>query len=296
MTKFESKENLLKGIEQHFSQLNSGQLTLEELENLVGQTRELYERALILRFKTYEEKVFGEAKEVLEETSSLQSEAMEPEATLENEIEHINKQHDEEKQELFSDEPILDFDLFDEEEIKPIVLEESVTLHEHLTPIEEAIAHDKTQIQDESFEVDLVESAPEMEIIEMDEIAEPAETPSIKNENPIDSSQENNATKQETEEVFKAILIQDDSMASRLMLSKLDTLIGSFGFNERFQTVQELFGGSNDDFNQALTVLDQLPNFDEAKKQLLFYIHLHKWDLSAQTTIDFIQKIQRRYS
>lgn len=296
MTKFESKENLLKGIEQHFSQLNSGQLTLEELENLVEQTRELYERALILKFKAYEEKVFGEAKEVLDETPTIQQEQTEAESQLENEIEQLNEQHEEEKQELLSDEPIFDFDLFDEEEVKPFVLEETTTSHEHPTPIEEAMAEDKTQIQDESFEVDLVESSPEMEIIEMDEIAEPVETASKQTETPIDASQENDATKQEIEEVFKAILIQDDSLASRLMFSKLDTLIGSFGFNERFQTVQELFGGSNDDFNQALTVLDQLPNFDEAKKQLLFYIHLHKWDLSAQTTIDFIQKIQRRYS
>lgn len=292
MTNFESKETLLKEIEQHFLQLNSGKLTLEELEKLVKQTRELYERALILRFKAYEEKVFGEAKEVFEKQNTEQQETIEIESQYRAETEAESKQNTVLNQE---DEPVFDFDLF-EEEVKSFILDEPASSHEHPTPIEEEIAENNTQIQDESFDLEPVEERPEIEIVEMDEIAEPVEAPIIQTETPLASNQENDATKQEIEEVFKAILIQDNSLASRLMFSKLDALIGSFGFNERFQTVQELFGGSNDDFNQALTVLDQLPNFEEAKKQLLFYIHLHKWDLNSQTTIDFIRKVQRRYS
>ena len=67
MTKFESKEELIKGIESTFNLLDIGKLSMEDLENLVVQTKELYERAIILRFKAYEEKVFGEIKEVIED-------------------------------------------------------------------------------------------------------------------------------------------------------------------------------------------------------------------------------------
>jgi len=73
-------------------------------------------------------------------------------------------------------------------------------------------------------------------------------------------------------------------------------LIGSFGFNEKFQCVQELFNGSSDDFNQALEILDNQNNFQEAKKQLMFYVHLNKWDLESEVVIEFIRKVERRYN
>jgi hypothetical protein len=39
--------------------LKNGQLTEEELAQFVEDSKELYEKAIVLRYKAYEEKVFG---------------------------------------------------------------------------------------------------------------------------------------------------------------------------------------------------------------------------------------------
>ncbi len=95
--------------------------------------------------------------------------------------------------------------------------------------------------------------------------------------------------------IFDKILKQDDSLASRLMLSKLDTLIGAFGFNEKFQCIQELFKSSSEDFNQAIMILDNLQSFDEAKNQLEYYVHLNNWNLESEIVGEFIRKVERRF-
>ena len=60
MANLSTIETRLQAIEETFSKLNHGTLTREELEELVVNTQELYERAIILRYKAFEEKIFGE--------------------------------------------------------------------------------------------------------------------------------------------------------------------------------------------------------------------------------------------
>jgi hypothetical protein len=97
-----------------------------------------------------------------------------------------------------------------------------------------------------------------------------------------------------TVSIFKSILDSNDN-STHLFISKLDTLIGAFGFNEKYQCIQELFNGSSEDFNQAIDVLDALSNFQEAEKQLEFYVHLNKWDLESEIVAEFVRKIERRF-
>jgi hypothetical protein len=288
MSNFETKEELLKSIENYLINIDEGILTLKDLEHLVDKTKELYERAIILRFKAFEQKVFGNdiTTEVTEEKiTPLETEHQETaieETTSEKETGNILTENT-------NPEPVFDFSIFENEDEKPI------------DEVESQINESNNSIIDEKND-DLIDSVDNEEVVEglnsenensdqqtLEEKKESHESQHIESEH-IDKSN------QEIEDLLKNILVKDDSLASKLMFSKLDTLIGSFGFNERFQTVQELFNGSNEDFNQALTVLDQFQNFDEAKKQLLFYIKLKNWNLEQQICVDFIQKVQRRYS
>jgi hypothetical protein len=406
MTKFVSKEEILKDIEHSFNLLNEGKLELNELELLVDKTRELYERALILRHKVYEEKVFGEVKEVLEDNTDrfigddscirnvikavideeelLSSETGDLNDELSNQLNNnyldnnINN-NIEQKQTHFStslsieqipNEPIFDFDIFNEKvenefvELNDEISDELSDDENVINVNNEFITEDdssankevdssiKTEDDDdlEDKEIDINEEeiniGIEKEIIqdEIDFISKiehnaslnPEENNNIDDKidvNPFESEDElilkendfeslNNHEEDEIDlnqdeiqeielnkaemeieqsnleidDVFSSILIKNDLLSNRLMYSKLDSLFGAFGINEKIQMVEELFNGSNDDFNQALIVLDQAANFDEAKKQLLFYKHLNKWNIENQTTIDFIQKIQRRFS
>jgi hypothetical protein len=60
MSNLHSIETRLKAIQQLIGKLNQDSLSSDELEELVGYTRELYERSVILQYKAYEEKVFGQ--------------------------------------------------------------------------------------------------------------------------------------------------------------------------------------------------------------------------------------------
>jgi hypothetical protein len=262
MSEFGTKEEIIKSIENHFLQMESRKLSMQDLEELVSQARELYERTLILRYKAYEVKVFGELREVLEveipaeKVVEVISEEEEIEEETQEEISaDIEITKEEEK---VSDEPIFDFDVFDEK------IEEK----------EEVISESIPEIKEEKVEA--------QEIVEdlIDTKLEPTRS---------------FLTQTESSDIFNKILESDNSLGSLLMSSKLNTLIGSFGFNEKYQCIQELFNGSSEEFNQAIDLLDNLDNLDQAKNQLEFYVDSNSWDLESELVAEFVTKVARRY-
>lgn len=244
MSKLGTKEELAEAIKMHFSNMQNGKLKLEDLELLVEQTRELYERSLVLRYKAYEEKVFGEVSHK-ESVSELEQTTVDEEQISESEPEMNSTEEGED--------PVFDFSLFEEgEETK----EESM-------PEEETITND---VPDKNQEEEQELSA--------------------------SSSDELN----ESSGMFSHILdSDDDSLGSKLMLSKIDTLVGVFGFNEKFQCIQELFNASSDEFNQTIDELDSLSSFVEAQSKLESIARKNNWDLDSDITAEFVRKVERRY-
>lgn len=300
MTKFGSKEEILKSIETHFSMMSEGKLSLEDLELLVEQSRELYERMLVLRFKAYEEKVFGEAKAVLAQQDTpidgtvfehsvevlTEQEVFHPEIQLENQSEELEEQSEivleHQDETSATEESIFDFDLFNEEPEITFGVADEIELNSTPTSIEEEISTDNIEP-----EVDQVSNANE-QLVEETVITEQINQAEV----------QHFATHQEPSDdaIFDRILQKTSHLASsNLMNSRLLTLLGAFGFNEKYQCIQELFKGSTDDFNQAVDVLDNMQTFDEAKRQLHYYVKLYAWDLDSETTAEFVRKIERRF-
>ncbi|MFA9221727.1 MAG: hypothetical protein ACEQSL_11115, partial [Sediminibacterium sp.] len=125
MSKFGSKEEILSSIQALFENIQSGSLTADEMESLVELTRELHERALILRYKSYEEKIFGiaptnvevqmeETFEEIEAAAEVEEISEEPHILSFEEVEEEILEH--EKQEVTNDEPVFDFDMFEKAE------------------------------------------------------------------------------------------------------------------------------------------------------------------------------------
>ncbi|MGV3631229.1 MAG: hypothetical protein ACO1O6_08485 [Bacteroidota bacterium] len=274
MSKFGSKEDIVKAIESHFTRMQTGKMSMEDLEELVEQSRELYERVLVLRYKAYEEKVFGEAKEVLGQhetapASFATTETVEAENEAEEQMEHPEAQIE------TTGEPVFDFSLFDEPaESHPEHNGPAENTSENYREPETQEEEEKTQFV--TLDTDLPYDSEVTAEIHTPEINEPAPAPV--------SYQE---------DLFKDILSKDDP--SRMMGSKLDTLVGAFGFNEKFQSIQELFKGSTEDFNQAIDVLDNMQTLEEAMQQLQFYVRLNSWDLESEITAEFVRKVERRF-
>jgi hypothetical protein len=281
MSRFGSKEEVLKSIEALFLQMQEGKMEAFEMEELVELTRELHERALILRYKSYEEQVFGirpaititsepavEMEAIAEEPALPVNHEQpaffptpEPVATPEPEV--IPVQEDEQ--------PVFDFAMFDEPEPAP------EPVHVPPFPVME----------------DLAEVAAETELNLVPEETEPE--PMVE-EAPVVAPIPPVAPVHTSEDIFRNTQPADNSLVSQWRLTKLDTLVGSFGLNEKLQCIRELFDSSSDAFNQAIQVLDNQENLSAAKQVLIGYVQQYHWDLEGELAKEFIRKIERRYA
>jgi hypothetical protein len=89
----------------------------------------------------------------------------------------------------------------------------------------------------------------------------------------------------------------ESQIPSSFTMSKLDTLIGSFGLNERLQFINELFGGSSEAFSDAVKVLDARTGLDSAREKMAEFATSNNWgDADVETITDFVAKIKRRYA
>lgn len=271
MANLSTIEARLKAIEEAFSKLNHGKLTREELEELVVNTQELHERAIILRYKAFEEKIFGErpveiapvietpiyeepVAEPIQETSSysmpeLEIELDEEEEVVEETIEEIEEQ------------PAFDFSLFDDsaEQIKEEVLEDNTFEHLSVSSTEST----EDGVHEEHITMEQV-------------IVTPTEPSNQK---------------------FYARFSKDNTdLAPQIGMTALSTLIGSFGLNERLQYINELFDGSSEAFSEAIKVLDNLSSRDEMLIRASAYANNHNWDLESETVEEFVLKLKRRYA
>ena len=79
-------------------------------------------------------------------------------------------------------------------------------------------------------------------------------------------------------------------------MSKLDTLIGSFGLNERLQYINELFNGSSEHFSEAVKIIDNQSNIEEALLKTSVYANQFNWENDSETVEEFVIKIKRRYA
>jgi len=95
------------------------------------------------------------------------------------------------------------------------------------------------------------------------------------------------------QQLFYDILSQTEGKIGVIPLSSLND---SFGLNERMLFINELFGGSSDEFMRAIEFLDTIPMVSSS---ISFFEELSKkyqWDISSQEVEDFIIKICQKYA
>lgn len=271
MANLSTIEARLKAIEEAFSKLNHGKLTREELEELVVNTKELHERAIILRYKAFEEKIFGERPvenapvietpidlepivEPIPETPSYSMPELEIEMDVEEEV-------IEESIEEIEEQPAFDFSLFDDsaEQIKEEVLEDNTFEHLSVSSTES------------------IEDGVHEEHITMEQVIVTPTEPS-------------------NQKFYLRFSKDNTDLAPQIGMTSLSTLIGSFGLNERLQYINELFDGSSEAFSEAIKVLDNLSSRDEMLIRASAYANNHNWDLESETVEEFVLKLKRRYA
>jgi hypothetical protein len=249
------------------AKIKSGEATLTELEAFAAAANQLNERAIVLRYKAYESQVYGRPHVVAEqpvfETPQPAKEEIAP-------IIEAQETHPEPQVET-------SFDLFGlaeeeeetPEEVVPFELVEEVVEEPAEEPMEEAVQeqlHWHSEVEEKA-------------------VAEPEPAFAA----PIEHTQN-------LHPIYGKLNSNDGTLAARLMSVRLDTLKGAFGFNERLQIIQELFNGSNDEFNHLIDQLEAISSKEQARSLVSSYANKYQWDSENQLAIELIQKVERKYA
>ncbi|MDG1331488.1 MAG: hypothetical protein P8P74_04115 [Crocinitomicaceae bacterium] len=274
----------LKSIERLVEKMESGELSINELVELEGLTRDLHERSIILKYKAFENRTADSTTDNEE---------------VEIEEEELDVQHQDEEAEsdsaesdvLFEAEetPVMDFSMFDAPATD--------------AKVEESKEESTPEVEPEK-PAPVVENKPEHKI---QITTEPVEAPKPIVKEPIAEEPKADPEVKPAAEAPKAVVnekgtsfldrlnITDNSISSQLAGRKIDSLSGAFGINQRLLYINELFDGSGEDFSDAIKTLDSQPSLDEASTKVEELAFKNSWDPEEETVLEFLAIIKRRY-
>jgi hypothetical protein len=213
---------------------------------------------------------------------------------------HVNPPHVEPKvftSDFTHEEEIMEYtsDAVDENPIEPSFYNEEMVTSETEEIIEEEIEEATLEIDDEENDVIEYQNEPVEEISysnTFNEIIEEVSIEQASNSQPIENEFD--------QKVISAFIHKynqvGSNLASQFGVSKLESLIGSFGLNERLQFINELFDGSSESFANAIKGLDQQANSENARAKVAEYAIENNWDVDSETVEEFMQKVVRRYA
>jgi len=308
-------KTILGHLQSGVEKLESGHLSPEDMELLVEDAKELYERMVILRYKIYETNVLG-VKTAVVSASIRQTEIEtpidlfgaidEPTPEPEFEVTFASGASDELNEVLFNDE--LEDESEEEElptsstEVAPLEqesatleLEEEELLNEE-EPLEEAAPVE--EIQDEE-EVAFLQEAVQEELIEeevQEDHLEEVEEEHLEEEE-LKAPEAPSSWEPEfsgDQPIWMAEM--EANIRDNRSVFPLESLIGAFTLNEKLQFINELFDGSSDDFSSNVKQLDQLASIDAARNMMAELADTFNWDTESEIVEDFIYKICRRYA
>jgi hypothetical protein len=306
-------KTILGHLQTGVEKLESEALSPEDMELLVEDAKELYERMVILRYKIYETNVLGVQEPVI--SASIRQTEIEtpidlfgsiddPTITPEPEFEvtFANGESDildqEASTEQWQEEEEEVEELFLEEEVEQPIIEEDA-VEEPIQAVEEHILEEEKEeepIQEEeeieepihTFEKPIPDEAPFQEAIE-----EPIQTfadPIQETETPTPWEPQFSAD----QPIWMAEM--EANIRDSRSVFPLESLIGAFTLNEKLQFINELFEGSSDDFSTNIKQLDQLASMDAARNMLAELAQTFNWDTESEIVEDFIYKICRRHA
>lgn len=285
-------KTILGHLESGLEKLESGQLSPEDMELLVEDAKELYERMVIMRYKIYETNVLGVSAPVV--SASIRQPEIETPIDLFGAID-------------LGSEPEFEVTFANED---PIIEEEKVSYpleldDEEETEEEEVIENsfasvDEPEVEEEQEEEETTENsfASVDELEEVDEQEEEAQNVNpepIIEETPIEVPQTNYEPQFSADQPIWMAEMEANIRDNRSIFP-LETLAGAFTLNEKLQFINELFDGSSDDFSSSVKQLDQLANMDAARNMLAELSQSFNWDTESEIVEDFIYKICRRHA
>jgi hypothetical protein len=82
----------------------------------------------------------------------------------------------------------------------------------------------------------------------------------------------------------------DDAVAERLKSKPITSLSEAIGVNDRFLFIRDIFNGSNDAFNQAISRLDKTESISDARAVIMSYTGDNKENEAVKQLIDLVKR------
>jgi hypothetical protein len=273
-------KTILGHLQNGVEKLESGHLSPEDMELLVEDAKELYERMVILRYKIYETNVLGVKEAVI--SASIRHTEIETPIDLFGSIDEPSPEPEFEVTFANSDPSISAFG--DQEELLEETLEEEQLQEDEVE--EEEVEEENGEVTNE--EDPLVENLFE----EVEEVVEDHTSEEETIEQAAPSSWEPEFSGDQP--IWMAEM--EANIRDNRSMIPLESLIGAFTLNEKLQFINELFDGSSDDFSSNVKQLDQLASIDAARNMIAELADTFSWDTESEIVEDFIYKICRRYA
>lgn len=278
---------LVEKIQNNIERLQDGRMELDEVEAHLDLVRELHERTIILKYKALEAKAVRK-EEVIEAPITAPVELVQESApeVVETPIEAEEEEEEE----------VQGFDLFgsmfainetsQEEQVVEPVMDTPIVMEE----IVEELPADELLVEPV---IEAVIETPEVKEIAVEENVEEEGVEEVEAHAPVVET----LTSNKHLAAFSQRLMEVNAeVSNQFGFSPLNTLIGSFGLNERLLYINELFGGSSEAFSEAVKDFDGLANLNQASQKVLAYADQNMWDVESSTVTEFMQKLCRRYA
>lgn len=260
MRKLQSYRNQLDKINNLLDKLENGSLTKPEVKELEELTRLIHEKSIILKYKVF-------ANEEI--SAPIDSEPIIEEVITEPEIQEEEKQGEEM--------PMFDWSPSAEVEAIPEPIEEEIETPPSVSSIMETVIE---EIRPEPVVEPISEPVVEEVSSQAEEVSETL----------------NEVTSDSKGTFLDQLNISDSSLHTTMNDSKLDTLIGAFGLNEKLRYINDLFDGSSELFGNAVKTLDSQNDIDSANQKVNELAAEHSWDPEEETVAEFLSYVNRRYA
>lgn len=268
-TSYNNMKDLSEALNEKIGELENGDLAITDLESLVDDAREIYERLLIVKFKAYEK--FGEPtssendhEEEAEEIKEIVEEIEKPEAAEEKNVEE-DSGFDFSGITETVEQPSFDFS--GSEETSNEIVEDEVEEKEAVVKVEEE---------------KLVEEVTEI-VEEAEDIFKDSHVERIEEE---DENSLNEKLKDSDDEL---------SLRKKLQSTPVTDLKKEISIAKKFEYITFMFDGKNETYEKAIDTLNNCSDGEDAKNKLNEFSTQYNWDLENKSIIKFVELVERRY-
>ncbi|MCT4559876.1 MAG: hypothetical protein N4A41_00720 [Crocinitomicaceae bacterium] len=276
-------KEILSQLQAYYHKIENEQFSPEDLEEMVRLSRELHERSVILRYKSFEQKVF-DGKQVSVETSTEKATELEPESV--DKVQEIDFSIFEERGDVM--------DTLDEPEVEetevPIVEEPQNEVH--------APAFDfgsPTVAEEKVVEVNQQEMAKE-ELSKLDSAEDITDEVNEQEEVTEEISQNSTEVIEKSKGEWIGYFGKVAQEMHSNFISSINSISGSFGLNERLLYSNELFNSDSEAFSEGIKNLDACADWNQCMDTLDQLASNLNWERENETVAEFVGHVYRKYA